>query len=157
MSANLENSAVAAGLKKVSFHSNPKEGRSQRITIQLCSFHMLVRLCSKSFKLDFSSEWTKNFQMYKLGLKRQRNQRPNCQHVLDPRKSKGIPEKASISASLTMPKTLTVWITTICGKFWRRWDYQTTLPVSWETCVWDKKQQLERPMEKLSGSTLGKE
>ena len=37
--------------------------------IQLCSFHMLVRLCSKSFKLGFSSMWTENFQMYKLGFK----------------------------------------------------------------------------------------
>ena len=37
---------------------------------QLCSFHMLVRLCSKSFKLGFSSMWTKNFQMYKLGLEK---------------------------------------------------------------------------------------
>ena len=34
--------------------------------------------------------------------------------------------KTSISASLTMPKPLTVWITTNCGKFWKRWEYQTT-------------------------------
>ena len=37
-------------------------------TVQLCSFHSPVRLCSKSLKLDFSSMRTKNFQMYKLGL-----------------------------------------------------------------------------------------
>ena len=36
-------------------------------------------------------------------------------------------------------------------------DYQTTLPISWETCMWVKKQQLEPDMEKLSGSKLGKE
>ena len=36
---------------------------------QLCSFHMLVRLCSKSFKLGFNSTGTENFQMYRLGLK----------------------------------------------------------------------------------------
>ena len=46
--------------------------------------------------------------------KRQRNQRSNCQHSLDHRKSKRIPEKTSISASLIMPKLLTVWITTNC-------------------------------------------
>ena len=34
---------------------------------------------------------------------------------------------------LTMPKTLTVWITRNCGKFWKRWEYQTTWPASWET------------------------
>ena len=34
--------------------------------------------------------------------------------------------KTSISALLTMPKTLTVWITINCGKFFKRWEYQTT-------------------------------
>ena len=38
--------------------------------------------------------------------------------------------KASNSALLTMPKPLTVWITINCGKFFKRWDYQTTLPAS---------------------------
>ena len=35
--------------------------------------------------------------------------------------------KPSISALLTMPKTLTVWLTINCGKFWKRWEYQTTI------------------------------
>ena len=38
-------------------------------------------------------------------------------------KSKRVPEKTSISALLTMPKPLTVWITINCGKFWKRWEY----------------------------------
>ena len=38
--------------------------------------------------------------------------------------------KTSISALLTMPKRLTVWITTNCEKFLKRWEYQTTLPAS---------------------------
>ena len=42
--------------------------------------------------------------------------------------------KTSISSLLTMPKPLTVWITINCGKFWKRWEYQTTWPASWETC-----------------------
>ena len=54
------------------------------------------------------------------------NQRSNCQHPLDYRKSKRVPEKTSISALLTMPKPLTVWITINCGKFFKRWEYQTT-------------------------------
>ena len=45
-------------------------------------------------------------------------------------KSKRYPEKTSISALLTMPKPLTVWITINCGKFFKRWEYQTVLPVS---------------------------
>ena len=39
------------------------------------------------------------------------------------------------------------WITTNCGKFWKRWEYQTTLPASWEICIQFKKQQLELDME----------
>ena len=44
-------------------------------------------------------------------------------------------QKTSISALLTMPKPLTVWITINCGKFWKRWEYQVTWPATWETCM----------------------
>ena len=56
-----------------------------------------------------------------------------------------------------MLKPLTVWITTNCGKFLKRWEYQTTLSVSWETCVWVKEQQLESDMEQQTSSKLRKE
>ena len=39
-----------------------------------------------------------------------------------------------------MPKPLTVWITINCGKFWKRWEYQTTWPASWETYMQVRKQ-----------------
>ena len=54
-------------------------------------------------------------------------------------------------------KPLTVWITTNCGKFWKRWEYQTTWPSSWEIFVQVKKQQLELDMEQQTGSKSGKE
>ena len=38
------------------------------------------------------------------------------------------------------------------GKFWRRWEYQTTWPASWETCMQVRKQQLELDMEQETGS-----
>ena len=56
-----------------------------------------------------------------------------------------------------MPKPLTVWVTINCGKFWKRWEYQTTWPASWETCMQIRKQQLELDMEQQTGSKLGKE
>ena len=59
--------------------------------------------------------------------------------------------KTSISALLTIPKPLTVWFTINCGKFWKRWEYQTW-PASWETCMQVKKQQLELDMEQQTGS-----
>ena len=55
-----------------------------------------------------------------------------------------------------MLKLLIVWITTACGKFFKRWEYQTTWPASWETCMQDKKQQLEPNMGKWTGSKSGK-
>ena len=42
--------------------------------------------------------------------------------------------KTSISALLTRQKPLTVWTTTNCGKFWKRWEYQIIWPASWE--IW---------------------
>ena len=63
----------------------------------------------------------------------------------------------STSASLTTPKPLTVWIITSCGKFFKRWKYQTTLYASWDICRQVKKQQLELDMEQQTGSKLGKE
>ena len=72
MSANLENSAAATGLEKVSVHSNPKEGQCQRMfrlhTIVLISHNIKVML--KFFKLGFSSMGTENFQMHKLDLEK---------------------------------------------------------------------------------------
>ena len=56
-----------------------------------------------------------------------------------------------------MPKPLTVWITKSCGKFLKRWEYQTTRPAFWEICMQVKKQQLELDMEQKTGSKSGKE
>ena len=65
--------------------------------------------------------------------------------------------KTSISALLTMPKPLTAWITINCGKFWKRWEYQTTWPASWEICMQVRKQQLELDIEQQTSSRSGKE
>ena len=56
-----------------------------------------------------------------------------------------------------MSKPLTVWITTDCGKFLKRWEYQTTLPASWETCIQVKKQQLDPDMEQQTVSKSRKD
>ena len=78
-----------------------------------------------------------------------RNQIANIHWII---KKARVPEKASISSLLTMWKPLTVWIKINCGKFWKRWEYQTSSPASWETCMQVKKQQLELGMEQQTGS-----
>ena len=65
--------------------------------------------------------------------------------------------KTSTFALLTMPKLLTVRITTNCGKFFKRWEYQAPWPASWEIYTQVRKQQLELDMEQQTGSKLGKE
>ena len=49
-------------------------------------------------------------------------------------------------------KALTVWITTNCGKFFKRWEHQNTLSASWKICMQVKRQQLELDMEQQTGS-----
>ena len=61
------------------------------------------------------------------------------------------------STLLITPKPLTVWISINCGKFFKRWEYQTTWPASWEICMQVKKQQLEPDVKQRTGSKLGKE
>ena len=48
-------------------------------------------------------------------------------------------------------RPLTVWITINCGKFWKRWEYQTTWPAYWETYMQVRKQQLEPGTEQQTG------
>ena len=59
-------------------------------------------------------------------------------------------------ADLDLHKPLTVWITINCGKFRKRWEYQTTWPASWESCMQVRKQQLELDTEQQNGSKSGK-
>ena len=56
------------------------------------------------------------------------------------------------TALLTKLKSLTVWITINCGKFWKRWEYKNTWPASWKTHMQVRKQQFELDMEQQTGS-----
>ena len=141
---------------KVQF-SFQSQRRSVPKNVQLCSFHMLARLCSKSFKQGFRRNWTENFQMYKLGLEKAEEPEINLPTFTGSRRKQVNSRKTSTSASLTTLKPSTVWSTTNCRKYLKRWEFQTTLFISWETCLWVKKQQLEPFMEQLTGSKLGKD
>jgi len=101
--------------------------------------------------------WTVNFQMLKLDLEKAEEPEIKLPTSTGSSKKQENSRKASTSALLTMPKPLTVWITINCGKFFKRWEYQTTWPASWEICMQVKKQQLELDMEQQTGSKSGKE
>ena len=133
-------------------HSGHKTGKGQfpfqpqrrvtpkniQTTVQLCSLHMLSRLCSKCFELGFTIMWTKNFQMYKLKSRATRDQIASIHCIIKQGNSRKIPTSALLSAQ----KPFTMWIATNCGKFWKKWENWTTLLVSWETWMQVKKQQL---------------
>ena len=123
--------------------------------VQLHSFPRLARLCSKSFKVGWSSMWTENFYMYQVDLEKAEEQEIKLPTLIISQRKQGNFRKTSTSASLTTLKPLTVQITTNCGKFLEMGI--PGLPVSWETCMWVKKQQLEPYMKELTGSKLGKE
>jgi len=98
-----------------------------------------------------------NFQMFKLDLEKAEKPEIKLLPSTGSFKQQESSKKTSTSALLTTPKPLTVWITTNCGKFWKRWEYQTTLPASWEICMQVKKQQLEVDMEQQTDSKQRKE
>ena len=93
--------------------------------------------------------------MFKLDL--EKAEEPEIKFAISAESSENQESSRKTSALLTMPKPLTVWITTNCGKFFKRWEYQTTLLLSWEICMQVKKQQLEPDMEQRTGSKSGKE
>ena len=146
------------GKGQFSFQSQRKAvPMNVQTTAQLHSSHRLAKLCSKFSKLGFNSMWTENFQIFKLILeKAEEPERSNCQHLMDHQKSKRVPEK-HLLLLYWLHQSLWLCGSQQTGKFWKRWEYQTTSPASWETCMQVKKQQLEQDMENLTGSKLGKE
>ena len=101
--------------------------------------------------------WTVNFQMFKLDLEKAEEPEIKLPLSVGSQIKQESSRKISAFALLTMPKPLTVWITTNCGKCLKRWEYQTPWPASWEICMQVKKQQLELDIEQQSDSKSGKE
>ena len=101
--------------------------------------------------------WTENFQMFKLDLEKAEEPEIKWPTFFGSLEKQESSRRTSVSALLTMPKPLIVWITTNCETFWKRSEYQTTLLASWEIGIQVKKQQWELDMEQQSGSKLGKE
>ena len=142
------------GKGQFSFQSQRKAvPENAQTTAQLHSFHTLAKYCSKFSKLKIIQArlqqfcehlWPSRCSSWIRKHWKTRDQIANICWII---KKQDSSRKTSTSASLTMPKPLTVWITTNCGKFLKRWEYQTTLPHSWETYMQVKQQQLELDME----------
>ena len=132
----------------------PKKGNAKE-----CSNYHTIALTSHTSKvmlkiLQVRLQQYMNHELpdIQAGFKKGRRTRDQIANISWIIKKQESSRKTSISALLTMPKPLTVWITINCGKFWKRWEYQTTWPASWETCMQVRKQQLELNMEQQTGS-----
>ena len=128
MPASLENSAVATGLEKVSFHSNPKERQCQRM---LKLLHNCTYLTGWQSNAQISPSQAATVRERELpdvqaGFRKGRGTRDQLPTSTGSWQKEESSRKTSISALLTMPKPLTVWIRINCGKFRKRWEYQTT-------------------------------
>ena len=95
--------------------------------------------------------------MFKLNLEKPEKPKIKLPTSIVSQKKQECSRKTDTSALLTMPKPLTVWVTTNCGEFFKRWEYQTTWTASGEICMQVKKQHLELDMEQQTGSKPGKE
>ena len=95
-------------------------------------------------------QYMNNFQMFKLDL--EKAEEPEIKLSTSSGSLKKQESSRKTSALLTMPKPLTVWITTNYGKFLKKWEYQTTWPASWEICIQVRRQQLELDMEQQTCS-----
>ena len=131
----------------------PKKGNAKQCSnyhIALISHSSKVML--KIFQVRFQEYVNRKLPDVAAGFKKADEPEIKLPTTAGLWKKKQSSRKTSISALLTMPKPLTVWITTNCGIFWKKWEYQTTWPASWETCVQVRKQQLELDMEHQTDS-----
>ena len=128
MPANLENSAVATGLEKVSFHFNPKEKQCQTMLKLLhnCTYLTASKVMLKILQARLQRYVNHETSDAQAGFRKGRGARDqiaNIHWIIE--KAREF-QKNIYFTLLTTPKPLTVWITTNCGKFFKRWEYQIT-------------------------------
>ena len=103
----------------------PKKGNAKE-----CSNYRTIAVISHASKVmlkilqGFNN--TMNFQMFKLVLEKSEDPEIKLPTSVVSSKKQASSRKTSTSALLIMPKPLAVWITTNCGKFFKRWEFQTT-------------------------------
>ena len=120
--------------KRSVFIPIPRKGNAKE-----CSNYRTIALISHASKVMLKIPQARlqqyvncEFQMFKLDLEKAEEQEIKFPTSTGSWKKQESSRKTSTSALMTMLKPLTVWITINCGKFWKRWEYQTTWSASWE-------------------------
>ena len=147
MPANWKTRQWPQDWKRSIFTPIPKKDNAKECsnyhTIALISHPSKVMLKIPQARLQQYMNW--ELPDVQAGFKRGGGSRDQIPTFVGSLKKQENSRKTFTSASLTMLKPLTMWITTNCGKFFKRWEYQTTLPAPWETCMQVKRQQLNWP------------
>ena len=154
MSANLENLAVATELEKVSFHSNSKERQCQRRLklriIALISHASKVVLKILQARLQqFVNHELPDVQAEFRNGRGPRGQIAIIHWVIE--KAREF-KKNICFCFIDYAKAFDCVDYNKLWKFWKRWEYQTTWPASWDICMQVKKQELELDMEQQTDS-----
>ena len=116
---------MGTGLEKVHFHSNPKEEKCQRIFTLLHISHA-TKVMLRILQVRLQQYVNQKLPDVQAGFRKGRGTRDQIANICWIIKKAREFRQTSTSASLTMLKPLTVWITTNCGKSFKRWEYQTT-------------------------------
>ena len=158
MPANLKSSVVITGMEKSVFIPIPKKGSdkecSSTCTITLVSHasKVLLKILQDSLQQYMNCELPDVQAGFRKG-RRTRDEIANIYWIV--KKAREFQENIYF-CFIDYTKSF-VWITTNCGKFFKRWEYQTTWAASWEICMQVRKEQLELNIEQQTGSKLAKE
>ena len=162
MSANLENSAVATDWNRSVFIPAPKKGNAKECS-NYCTIALILhgsKVMIKILQARPQQYVNRELPDAQAGFRKGRGTRDqiaNIHWIIEKTRECQKKNQTNIYFCFVDYAKAFVWITANYGKFLKRWEYQTTLPASWETCMQDKKQQLESDMEQWTGSKLGKE
>ena len=115
MPATLENSTVATGPEKVSFHSNPKEGQCQRMFNQPhnCTLHRLIKVMLKILQASLQKYMNRELPDVQAGFRKAEEPEIKLPTSIKFLRNQGNSRKTSTSASLIMLKPLPVRNTTV--------------------------------------------
>ena len=125
--------------KRSAFISIPKKGNAKE-----CSNYRTIALISHASKVTLKILQSRlqqyvNRELPDVQAGFRKAEEPEIKVPTSTGSSKKQESSRKTSALLTVPKPLTVWITTNCGKFLKRWEYQTIWLASWEICMQVKK------------------
>ena len=152
MPANLATQQWPQGWKRSIFIPIPEKGNAKECS----NYHTIVLILHASKVmlkiLQARLQQYVNFQMFKLVLEKAEEPEIKLPTSAGSWKKQESSRKTSISAYCLCQSLWLCGSQKNCGKFWKRWEYQTTWSASWETCMQIRKQQLELDTEQQTGS-----